>query len=145
MLKNKKWNALPFVMSHRTYFSKVVFHNREVMNGLLLFVCFVWIYLPILCIAEIMVEVTSHWVKQGRLVHSAAGESILHQPSPPGLSIQALTDAIVWICAGIMSIWLAESSLNVFWTEPQALLFSLLAVLLPHRGSHLYQGVLDVP
>lgn len=92
-----------------------------------------------------MVEVTSHCIKQGRLVHSAPGESILHQASPPGLPIQALTHAIVGVCAGIMSICLAESSLNICWTELQAFLFSLLAVLLSHRGSHLYQGILNIP
>lgn len=91
------------------------------------------IYLPVLRIAEVMIKIMSHCVKQGRVLYPAPGESVLHQPDPPRPSIQALSDAIVWVSAGMMSICLLESSFDLHRTEVQAHSFSLLAVLLSHR------------
>ena len=61
------------------------------------------IYLPVLCVAEIIIEVLSQGVEQGWVLHSALGESVPHYPHPPRPSIQALCGAIVWVSAGVPS------------------------------------------
>ena len=103
------------------------------------------IYLPVLCVAEIVIEGLSQFVEQSWVLHSALGESVPHDPHPPRLSIQALCDAIVWVSAGIPAICLTESSLHLRRTDAQAHAFSLPAVLLSDRGAHLQQRVLHVP
>lgn len=103
------------------------------------------IYLPVLCIAEVMIKVVSHRIQHGWVLYSAPGESVLHHPHPPRPSIHALCDAIVWVSAGVMSIRMVESSFDLRRTDVQAQSFSLLAVLLSHRRTHLQQGVLHIP
>lgn len=102
-------------------------------------------YLPVLCIAEIIIQIMSHCIKHDRVLYPAPGESVPHQPHPPRLSIHTLSDAIVWVSARIISIRVMESRFDLHGTEFQAHSFSLLAVLLSHRGTHPDQGVLHIP
>lgn len=102
-------------------------------------------YLPVLCTAEFLVEILSHGINQERVFHPAPGKHVPHQTDPPRPAIHALADAIVWVCAWIMSIWLLEGYLDLRWTEFQAHPFSLLTVLFSNGSPDPQQGVLHVP
>lgn len=102
-------------------------------------------YLPGFCTAEIMIEILSHRIYQDRVLYLAPGKSVPHQTDPPRMSIHALIDAIVWVCAWIMLIGLLESCLDLRRTEFQAHSFSLLTVLFSNRSPNPQQGVFYVP
>lgn len=102
-------------------------------------------YLPGFCSGEVIIEILSHRIYQDRVLYPALGKSVPHQTDPPRTSIHALTDAIVWVSARIMSIGLLESSLDLRSAEFQAHSFSLLTVLFSNRSPNPQQGVFYIP
>lgn len=92
-----------------------------------------------------MIEILSHRINQDWVLDPATWESVPHQTHPPRPSIHALTDAIVRVCAWVMSISLVESCLDLRRTECQAHSSSLLTVLFSNRGPNPQQGVLHIP